>query len=247
MSGINGGRQRHDDGSGIKSKGAPTQLKLQDGSAPLKQIALKCRQQRRSDLALFIIGIAIVCLSMFHIIWHTDKLPYHHSHSHPQLKKPRASVSKLGEVIKDNTIRKDRAQLQHSGINNTKPDNSNLQSAVKHSNEHQAKQNINKDNEQSHNNINKDVPHPVANKVQPKQNVNEDASHAQHQNINKDVPHPVAHLNCADHGGPQNQDIIDEMVFWSDIPSDSSYLSPMHPINDPHTPDDTERFLTFEP
>ena len=37
------------------------------------------------------------------------------------------------------------------------------------------------------------------------------------------------------------------MVFWSDIPSDSSYLSPMHPLNDPHTPDDTERFLTFEP
>jgi len=239
----NGGRQRHDDGSNIKSKGAPTQLKLQDGSAPLQQIALKCRQQRRSDLALFIIGIAIVCLSIFHIIWHTDKLPYHHSHSHPQLKKPRVSVSKSGEV-KDHIVRKDRAQLQHLGINNTKPDNGNLQSAVKHGNDVQPKQNINKDNVQSHNNI-KDVPHPVANKVQPKQNV-KDTSHV-HQNINEDVPHPVAHLNCADHGGPNNQKIIDEMVFWSDLPSDSSYLSPMHPLNDPHTPDDTERFLTFEP
>ena len=60
-------------------------------------------------------------------------------------------------------------------------------------------------------------------------------------------PHPVAHLNCADHGGPTNQKIVDEIVFWSDIPSDASYLSPMHPLNDPHTPDDTERFLTFEP
>jgi len=37
------------------------------------------------------------------------------------------------------------------------------------------------------------------------------------------------------------------MVFWSDIPSDASYLSPMHPLNDPHSPDDAERFLTFEP
>lgn len=59
--------------------------------------------------------------------------------------------------------------------------------------------------------------------------------------------HPVAHLNCADHGGPTDPHIIDEMVFWSDIPSDASYLSPMHPLNDPYTPDDTERYLTFEP
>ncbi len=26
--------------------------------------------------------------------------------------------------------------------------------------------------------------------------------------------HPVAHLNCADHGGPSDPHIIDEMVFW---------------------------------
>jgi len=26
--------------------------------------------------------------------------------------------------------------------------------------------------------------------------------------------HPVAHLNCADHGGPTDPHIIDEMVFW---------------------------------
>ena len=199
----------------------------------------------KSDLVLFIIGLAIFCLSIFHIIWHTDKLPYHHSHSHPKLK-PRVSVSKSVEVIQDKTIRKDRAQIQYLGINDTKQENSNLQSATEQGNEVQPKQNINKD-VLSHNNINKDILHPVANKMQPKQNVNEDASHALHQNINMDVPHPVAHLNCADHGGPQNQDIIDEMVFWSDIPSDSSYLSPMHPLNDPYTPDDTERFLTFEP
>ena len=26
--------------------------------------------------------------------------------------------------------------------------------------------------------------------------------------------HPVAHLNCADHGGPTDPHIIDEMVYW---------------------------------
>ena len=26
--------------------------------------------------------------------------------------------------------------------------------------------------------------------------------------------HPVAHLNCVDHGGPTDPDIINEMVYW---------------------------------
>jgi len=75
--------------------------------------------------------------------------------------------------------------------------------------------------------------HKISASVSPKQPTN--------------IPHPVAHLNCEDHGGPKNKQIIDEMVYWSDIPSDAAYLSPMHPLNDPNTPDDTERYLTFEP
>ena len=31
--------------------------------------------------------------------------------------------------------------------------------------------------------------------------------------------HPVAHLNCADHGGPADPHIIDEMVFWVGVTS----------------------------
>ena len=31
--------------------------------------------------------------------------------------------------------------------------------------------------------------------------------------------HPVAHLNCADHGGPTDPHIIDEMVFWVGVTS----------------------------
>ena len=85
-----------------------------------------------------------------------------------------------------------------------------------------------------------DHPHPFF-----RQNKKISNKHA--EDSNDKIIHPVAHLNCADHGGPTDPRIIDEMVFWTDIPSDSYYLSPMHPLNDPYTPDDTERFLTFEP
>lgn len=44
-------------------------------------------------------------------------------------------------------------------------------------------------------------------------------------NMKKDT-HPVAQLNCADHGGPLDPQ---EMVYWSDIPGDSSYVSPLAP------------------
>ena len=61
------------------------------------------------------------------------------------------------------------------------------------------------------------------------------------------IPHPVAHLSCHDHGGPSDEKIVDEMVFWSDVPSDADYLSPMHPSVDPRTDSSVERYLTFEP
>ena len=61
------------------------------------------------------------------------------------------------------------------------------------------------------------------------------------------APHPVAHLSCHDHGGPSDRKIVDEMVFWSDVPSDADYLSPMHPTVDPRTDSSVERYLTFEP
>jgi len=37
------------------------------------------------------------------------------------------------------------------------------------------------------------------------------------------------------------------MVFWSDVPSDADYLSPMHPSVDPRTDPSVERYLAFEP
>lgn len=51
--------------------------------------------------------------------------------------------------------------------------------------------------------------------------------------------HPLAGIDCAPHGGPANAD-ASEMVFWSDIESDSKYRSPFHRTESP-------QYLTFEP
>jgi hypothetical protein len=52
-----------------------------------------------------------------------------------------------------------------------------------------------------------------------------------------DIQHPIAGLSCKDHGGPDDES-AQEMVFWSDIPSDSTHISPFY---------DPEKYLTFEP
>ena len=53
--------------------------------------------------------------------------------------------------------------------------------------------------------------------------------------------HKLAGLKCQEkYGGPADEYAEQEMVFWSDIPSDESYKSPfMHW--------EEEKFLTFEP
>ena len=52
--------------------------------------------------------------------------------------------------------------------------------------------------------------------------------------------HPLAGLDCAPHGGPDNQAAA-EMVFWEDIESDSRYKSPFFREDGP------TQYLTFEP
>lgn len=70
---------------------------------------------------------------------------------------------------------------------------------------------------------------------------NTSSSNSDHQiigtNKHKDDRHPIAGLSCKDHGGPDDES-ASEMVFWSDIPSDSTYKSPFY---------DPEKYLTFEP
>ena len=53
----------------------------------------------------------------------------------------------------------------------------------------------------------------------------------------------LAHLNCKPWG--VSDDIAQEMVYWQDIPTDSSYVPPFYEIN--HRPGTERRYMTFEP
>ena len=52
--------------------------------------------------------------------------------------------------------------------------------------------------------------------------------------------HKVAGLNCDAYGGPSEED-AKEMVYWQDIPSDATYVSPLKAAG-PEI-----KYLTFEP
>ena len=64
------------------------------------------------------------------------------------------------------------------------------------------------------------------------QNIKDDAAGAGH--------HAVAGLNCEKYGGPSSA-IAQEMIYWQDIPSDASYVSPYARYGY------TRKYLTFEP
>jgi GDP-fucose protein O-fucosyltransferase len=52
--------------------------------------------------------------------------------------------------------------------------------------------------------------------------------------------HRVAGLSCEKYGGPLTNDALERMIFWHDIPEDSTFVSPLkHPTE--------EQFLTMEP
>ena len=88
-------------------------------------------------------------------------------------------------------------------------------------------------------------------------------------NLKQDT-HTIENLNCVDHNGPYTgsyykgkrstvgieQQVVDEMVYWNDIPSDSNFVSPFHPSRIPRdsttndnadNEEEEEKFLTFEP
>ena len=59
---------------------------------------------------------------------------------------------------------------------------------------------------------------------------------------NNDVTHDTASLSCEKFGGPPNDSpFAKDMVYWSDIPSDTSYQSAFF------DPNADEKYLTFEP
>ena len=60
--------------------------------------------------------------------------------------------------------------------------------------------------------------------------------------------HTLGGLSCAKHGGPSDE-VAAEMVYWSDIPSDSQFVSPFKTKGETKymtfEPDGGEFFLTF--
>ena len=55
-------------------------------------------------------------------------------------------------------------------------------------------------------------------------------------------PRRVAGLQCQDHGGPLDQDVVNEMIYWRDIPADANFRSPFSS----QTSWTTTKYLTFE-
>ena len=54
-------------------------------------------------------------------------------------------------------------------------------------------------------------------------------------------PSTLGGLNCDKFGGPE-EEFAQDMVYWSDIPSDAEYVSPLHVRRGQH-----KKYLTFEP
>ena len=54
-----------------------------------------------------------------------------------------------------------------------------------------------------------------------------------------EVQHRIGSLACEKYGGPSN-DVAEEMIYWSDIPSDSAYASPFKKEGE-------VKYMTFEP
>jgi hypothetical protein len=61
-----------------------------------------------------------------------------------------------------------------------------------------------------------------------------------------DPNHTLAGLNCEAYGGP-SKDIAQEMVYWSDIPSDSKFISPFFQGNHANDVKSHVQYMTFEP
>jgi hypothetical protein len=52
--------------------------------------------------------------------------------------------------------------------------------------------------------------------------------------------HGVAGLDCSAHGGPNSEEITQELVYWKDMPLDNEYISPLRSRT-------VRQYLTFEP
>jgi len=217
-----------------------SQIKNSPSAAPPPTFQqMLCRKRRTSDLLLLLIGSAACLLSVTHILWHSESLPHVHRHN-------------AGESSHEHTKNNSALKTHLDGFANAKRRKKATKGRRVPSREDGAQKKRVSTVGARDESVDEE-PHPT--KTSPKEKTGENAARKRRASAGdpsrppapRARPHPVAHLDCADHGGPADPRAMDEMVFWSDIPADASYLSPMHPLNDPYAPDDAERFLTFEP
>ncbi|KAL7511945.1 hypothetical protein ACHAXN_010049, partial [Cyclotella atomus] len=219
----------------------------------------QCQIRRRSDFFLLFIGICILALAIGHIWLHNPHYNAHHELKteggvHGSLEgfvtdggRRRGKANKVKETVglNDNARQEvemtsdEKVKANEGGADRTGNTASDAKPVIKEvaqvdrvSNENTAAAPTSKPSSSP-------ATSPPAQSTE--NNSNETSSSNQHKIINpSDSIHPVAHLSCKDHGGPSDAKIIDEMIFWSDIPSDASYVSPMY--EEGH-----EKYLTFEP
>jgi hypothetical protein len=65
------------------------------------------------------------------------------------------------------------------------------------------------------------------------------------QGLMKEQEHRLGGLKCESYGGPNKKIFVNEMVYWSDIPSDSKFVSPFKTNN--NAKGGAKQYMTFEP
>ncbi|KAL3799648.1 hypothetical protein ACHAW5_004519 [Stephanodiscus triporus] len=239
---------------------------------PLSSRRRCCGFRRRSDVALIIIAALIVVLCVMHVAFHSVNLPHGSTkmttdgggppaalaarHAKSSLKS--ALETKLDEFVKARAGGGDGSETGY--LKKTTPSKEELMEKEQEQRwqreQRQLQQRLKQQQQQPPPSSSSPPPPQNGQQQQRQQNQQRERSDPdppqkegkeQQNRQQRKQSHPVAHLNCEDHGGPTDPRVVDEMVFWSDIPTDSSYVSPMHPLRDPRTPDDVERYLTFEP
>ena len=212
-------------------------------SSPTSTSSLGSQQQQRrqqcrdSDKLLVLLTITAFILSVAHIFLHSHELPSHHhdrgtgvTNTHPHHK------NVLKEAL-DNFVQKGNIKNKNreSGVADEKIDKEeNEEPGVAASDRKDTTNGTNeKDKTASAVNVDtgSDLSKPQTVDKEGKTEVKNGENHKtsvkqkvlsffgkndngiNSDSIKQDL-HPVAHLNCADHDGPTDPQIIDEMVFW---------------------------------
>ena len=151
---------------------------------------------------------------------------------HPILTK--FKEKRLGESIKHklNPKKNSKANKKKPGIRNNKRISPTIKNGISEQGEDDAAK------KKTRMRNNKPYAPPIKNGISEQEK--DDAAKAQEES-----EHSLGGLKCAAYGGPEDEIAIKEMVYWSDIPSDSEYVSPFKRNNE--AKGGPVQYMTFEP